>query len=442
MNQNNLDKLFQEQLKNLEATPNKKVWNNIESKLKKKKRRVVPFWWFGSGVAAMLLVGFLLFTFSDNETDLIKTDSKIIITETPKKQIEIIYQPKADTVINNKYIKDKNVILVADKTPINSIKNTSKANKSVNVKKAMKEVYLANNSFNKTPDSIKNSTNSNSSNGFISDKKEENRKLKTIEPKGKSTKNKVDLNKMLEEKDSVFSVKALKNKWSIAPVFAVLKSNSFSNSSPINKGLSKSTKGENSFSYGFQVGYQINKKWSIQSGIHLQEISFANNQVNAVSTISENSSSISFNNGASLSFNDALIQNSDFSNTSSINRTTLNGDLSQKYGYIEIPVEVKYNFLSTKEINTEVVAGFSSLFLNKNEINFNTQLVSQSGEANNLNNINFSGNLGFDFNYSLNKKWSLNVNPMFKVQLNTFSEDSNGFSPFNLGVYSGIKYKF
>ena len=89
-----------------------------------------------------------------------------------------------------------------------------------------------------------------------------------------------------------------------------------------------------------------------------------------------------------------------------------------------------------------MVAGFSSLFLNKNEINFNTQLVSQSGEANNLNNINFSGNLGFDFNYSLNKKWSLNVNPMFKVQLNTFSEDSNGFSPFNLGVYSGIKYKF
>ena len=440
MNQNNLDKLFQEQLKNLEATPNKKVWNNIESKLKKKKRRVVPFWWFGSGVAAMLLVGFLLFTFSDNETDLIKTDSKIIITETPNKQIEIIHQPKADTVINKKHIKDENIILVADKTPVNSIKNTSKANKSVNVKKAMKEVYLANNSFNKTTDSIKKSTNSN--NGFISDKKEENGKQKTIEPKGKSTKNKVDLNKMLEEKDSVFSVKLLKNKWSIAPVFAVLKSNSFSNSSPINEGLSKSTKGENSFSYGFQVGYQINKKWSIQSGIHLQEISFANNQVNAVSTISENSSSISFNNGASLSFNDALIQNSDFSNTSSINRTTLNGDLNQKYGYIEIPVEVKYNFLSTKKINTEVVAGFSSLFLNKNEINFNTQLVSQSGEANNLNNINFSGNLGFDFNYSLNKKWSLNVNPMFKVQLNTFSEDSNGFSPFNLGVYSGIKYKF
>ena len=440
MNQNNLDKLFQEQLKNLEATPNKKVWNNIESKLKKKKRRVVPFWWFGSGVAAMLLVSFLLFTFSDNETDLIKTDSKIIITETPKKQIEIIYQPKEDTVINKKHIKDENIILVADKTLVNSIKNTSKANKSVNVKKAMKEVYLANNSFNKTTDSIKKSTNSN--NGFISDKKEENGKQKTIEPKGKSTKNKVDLNKMLEEKDSVFSVKALKNKWSITPVFAVLKSNSFSNSSPINEGLSKSTKGENSFSYGFQVGYQINKKWSIQSGIHLQEISFANNQVNAVSTISENSSSISFNNGASLSFNDALIQNSDFSNTSSINRTTLSGDLNQKYGYIEIPVEVKYNFLSTKKINTEVVAGFSSLFLNKNEINFNTQLVSQSGEANNLNNINFSGNLGFDFNYSLNKKWSLNVNPMFKVQLNTFSEDSNGFSPFNLGVYSGIKYKF
>ena len=129
-------------------------------------------------------------------------------------------------------------------------------------------------------------------------------------------------------------------------------------------------------------------------------------------------------------------------NNSYLTRAYLDGNLSQKYGYIEIPIEIKYNLLGTKKFNAQVVAGFSSLFLNKNEVNFNTQFMSKSGKANNLNHINFSGNLGFDFNYSLNKKWSLNLSPMFKAQLNTFSKDSNGFSPFNLGAYSGVKYKF
>ena len=60
MDQKNLDKLFQEQLKNLEATPSEKVWNNIESKLEKKKRRGFPVWWFASGIAAMLVLGMLI----------------------------------------------------------------------------------------------------------------------------------------------------------------------------------------------------------------------------------------------------------------------------------------------------------------------------------------------------------------------------------------------
>ena len=79
MKNKNLDKLFQDQLKNLEVTPDKKVWGNIESKLKKKKRRVVPLWWFAGGAAAMLLIGMLLFPVSTDETDFIKIDICLFI---------------------------------------------------------------------------------------------------------------------------------------------------------------------------------------------------------------------------------------------------------------------------------------------------------------------------------------------------------------------------
>ncbi|WP_166383831.1 hypothetical protein [Polaribacter sp. 11A2H] len=441
MKNKNLDKLFQDQLKNLEVTPDKKVWSNIESKLKKKKRKVVPFWWFAGAAAAMLLLGMVLFPVDKNKTDFIKIDSKTIVTESTENEVEKNDQPKTDTLIQN--IKIKEEILVADKKLIENdkkrIEKPGFQKKLVRKEIATKKILLANNTNNEILDSVNDKTITINKEVFSEEK---NKIVEIVTQEKELPKNKVDLDKFIKEKDSVFSIKNLKNKWFIAPVFAILNSNSFSNSSPVNKNLSNSTKGKSSFSYGFQIGYQINKKWSIQSGVHLQEMSFVNNQVTAVSSISKSSSAIAFNSGASFSFNKAPTQSLDYSNNTVLDRSSLTGNLDQIYGYIEIPLEVKYNFLSVKNFNTQVVAGFSSLFLNKNEVNFSSQFISNSGTANNLNKLNFSGNLGFDFNYFLNNNWSLNLNPMFKAQLDTFSEDSNGFSPFNFGIYSGIKYTF
>lgn len=56
----NLDRLFQEQFKDFEEIPPEIVWKNIESVLtKKKKRRIIPLWYKLSGVAALLIFGFL-----------------------------------------------------------------------------------------------------------------------------------------------------------------------------------------------------------------------------------------------------------------------------------------------------------------------------------------------------------------------------------------------
>lgn len=53
-----LDRLFQEKFKDFEVSPDEQVWRNIEAALHKKKRRVVPIWWYQvAGVAALLLIG-------------------------------------------------------------------------------------------------------------------------------------------------------------------------------------------------------------------------------------------------------------------------------------------------------------------------------------------------------------------------------------------------
>ena len=116
MDNKNIDRLFQEKLKNLEATPNKRVWNNIESTLKKKKRKIVPIWWFTGGVAAILILSLLLFPFSDDKDNLnINNDSNSIITEAPKeeKEFKSISKNPIDSVIQQKNIEEKT--LIADK---------------------------------------------------------------------------------------------------------------------------------------------------------------------------------------------------------------------------------------------------------------------------------------------------------------------------------------
>lgn len=222
-----------------------------------------------------------------------------------------------------------------------------------------------------------------------------------------------------------------------------MSSNSFSKSSPINQNLSSSTRGQNSVSYGVQVNYKLNSKWTIQSGIHVLETRFRNNNVViGVITNSVNSNIIFNNQNSKVLENNAIANNTDLVSNSFARLNTLSGDLSQNYGYIEIPVEIKYSFYNTKKFNTEIVGGFSSLFLTQNKIDISSQFISTSGLANNLNALNFSGNLGFDFNYLINNHWSFNLNPMFKAQLNTFSQRSNGFKPFNVGIYTGLKYRF
>ena len=57
----NIERLFQEKFKDFEVIPEEPVWDNIEAALdKKEKRRIIPFWWKLSGIAAALLLGFLI----------------------------------------------------------------------------------------------------------------------------------------------------------------------------------------------------------------------------------------------------------------------------------------------------------------------------------------------------------------------------------------------
>ena len=114
----------------------------------------------------------------------------------------------------------------------------------------------------------------------------------------------------------------------------------------------------------------------------------------------------------------------------------------QQLGYIEVPLEVNYALLD-KKFGVDLIGGVSSLFLVNNSVLLESnELVTEMGEANNINSLNFSANFGMGLNYHFTPKFRFNVEPVFKYQLNTFSNVSGNFQPYSIGVYSGFTFKF
>ena len=429
MGNKKLDNLFQEHLKNLEATPNKRVWNNIEAQLAKKKRKVLPIWWLSGAIATILVALTFINPFSKDDSQFLNIDNQETTVKIPKQKP--ILKNTVDSL--NLQIESDNEILIS-KTKYNlkiddkQISSSSIINKEKIIKLRADKSFML---VNHLPININLNVN------------QQDLLSQNIEIKSNTIKKELlDIRTVIKNNTKDISSKDDKN-WSVAPVFGVIQSNSLTDTSPLNSSLAKSTSGQRSYTYGMQVSYKINEKWSIQSGIHQQDMNYANNQVAVNPSSQNNPFATAFADGAALSFDSALDESISLtSNFIAIVDVSDTGNVVQNYGYIEVPIEVKYNFFNNNKIETQLVTGFSTLFLNKNEVSVSTQNFSSDLVATNLNNINFSGNLGFDFNYSFNKQWSFNLNPMFKIQLNTFSDNANGFTPINLGLYSGIRYQF
>ena len=84
----NIDQFFQEKFKDFETNPPEFTWPELEEKLKKKnKKRIIPFWWKLSGIAAAFLIGFFIaegITASRNEVS-----KSVVIQETKKSNLNV-----------------------------------------------------------------------------------------------------------------------------------------------------------------------------------------------------------------------------------------------------------------------------------------------------------------------------------------------------------------
>lgn len=546
----NIDRLFQEKFKDFEVNPPQDAWANIEAKLdNKKKRRVVPFWWKLSGVAAVFLIGFLLSKsiYDDNgkvgNAVVNQNNSNVKENTVPTNQ-GINEQTKQNAVANKEGIdksnqqnaegiNKSNASISSEKSVATTSDEVKNNNASENKNQAKKTIYSASNAVadkksshkrslknksdvekdeantaesvfeksqdqvaqnlkNKTQNTKQQNNKSTTNNESTADKelvqtnsKEKkaneiplsadkkninlddlkgnvNSKIATKETNKKvndtvSAKNSVatnELEELLNEKESK-KKDSKRNRWQLASNVAPIFLGSVSNGSPIDSTLSKNSKSYNTnVGFGIGVSYAVNKKLSIRTGINKVNMSYDTNDITFFTGIQSKTLS-----GVKPNASSAMIhvESSSAPTTNpNLNPETASGllpfeatfahkssgYLRQEMGYLEMPVEMTYNLLDNK-FGVKIIGGFSTLLLQDNSI----MIISAAGdtklgEANNLNDVHFSTNLGLGLKYNFLKSFEFNVEPTVKYQLNTYTSNAGNFKPYYFGIYSGISYKF
>ncbi|MFV8333178.1 hypothetical protein ACNQGB_16110 [Flavobacterium sp. XS1P32] len=465
----NIDRLFQERFKDFESEPSEQVWVNIQLALKEKDKdkKRIPFWIKTSGIAATFLLGvFALYTNTTNDMQ------KNVVIET--KVIKNSFDSKDSATRSTK--KERNALEI-NRIPqviVNTIKNAKKNEKN----NTSPDQFKINSHQEKNQKSVvvyfqKNHSPINQTNSIAGD----NNRLQNNQVLENNTQNlpfgksdaadipRISIAALDETHQSELSLKTpneleeiLKNKsesekeivalnpnkkWHITPNVAAVYLNPNSGGSAIDPQFLENQKtAENSLSFGIGLTYAISKKVALRSGFNRLALGYnTNNVVYTTGLVNNNLSNIRYSSKALIEIKNAASLTSLTPFEKDLQKTNT-GAINQKMGYYEIPLEVSYALLD-KKFGINLIGGFSTLFLSQNKI----ALVSSEtnvnlGEANNLNPIHFSTNIGLGFRYKILESFQINVEPMLKYQVNTFSNNSGGFTPLFIGLYSGVSYSF
>lgn len=486
-----MDNLFKEKFKDFSETPDERVWENIEASLnKRKKKRIVPIWWqLGGAAAALALLFYLVNPFSTNEN---AVDPSIVNTEknTPKDTNNAIDDSTVDSKILEES-QDSQVVGTSD-TESNQRSNRAAQEASGSMESQTKDVLVPKQEVLNPKDGLVTNTNNrkqeresqltiteqrnsnaipaNIDNSIVENNKkqrEENLNEPTLNPDGiAETKNEVaaaekkgneedtisifDAIEELQDQEELAITKNSGKRWSMGPSVAPVFFGSVGEGSPIHSNFASNSKSGNlNLSYGLTVTYNISEKLSVRSGVHRVDYGYDTNDVVFTSSLTTSTNQLIDNINYSQTSRNLVVE-SKSNEVQSVDNTSIfagtaepfEGRMVQQLGYIEVPMELNYALLDRK-FGINLIGGVSSLFLVDNAVSLESeQLITEMGEANNANDINFSTNLGVGFNYNISQKLQLNVEPIFKYQLNTFSETAGNFRPYTIGVYSGLSFRF
>ena len=467
----NIDQLFKERFADHHQAPGAHVWDQIQARLEKQKRnRGIIIWWRTAGVAATLA---LLLSLAGLLGDSQKNG---IVEQQNDVQKQTNTAPEIDKTLEVPLPEYKTVISATNKdsrSKTNTPRPKAIDNKTVKketLRVTNKEIAISNTSGNKnTVVPSKNLTVA-----AVASKEapivKENKALSTNSvivppgyavastktektgdpsPKKQSIFEAIEEQKQLESNQAVATKKDQNNPWEIAPNIAPVYFNTLSQGSSIDASFADNTqKGDVNISYGIGIRYALSDRLKIRSGINNVALSYSTSDIElGDGPVSAALRNIDYNNDGIVVIAQDLgtfaNQNQD-GTFGEITPKSTNGEafISQNISYYEVPLELSYTLFDST-FGLDVIGGFSTLVLGDNQVSVTAGSYSELlGTANNLSSISFASNIGLGLHYKMSSRFKINVEPMFKYQLNPYTDSSVSYKPFYLGIYSGLSFRF
>lgn len=344
----------------------------------------------------------------------------------------------SDNIISEKAISEKGVTKVV----------TSETDKKINTTEIISDPLIKN-SNEISKDAIKESI-------VVEDNKngklENEDPVKVTDPVEDAKKSIFDAIEENNTEEAVVKNSAPDKRWEVNPNVGPVYYSSFGNGSSIDPSFAdNSQSGDVNLSYGAALSYAISNKLSVRTGINNVNLSYTTGGLElGTGPVSSALKSIDYGGRqiVTTAVDKGTLQNApgnpDGGPFAGLVPKSGGSDasISQRISYYEVPVELKYALLNTK-FGINMIGGFSTLFLGNNEVSVSAgDINTVLGPANNLNSLSFTTNVGLGFDYKISKRLKFNIEPMFKYQLNPYSDTSVDFNPFYMGVYTGLSFKF
>lgn len=444
-----VDKLFQQGLGNFKEPPPADAWDSIKENLyhKSKKKKIAYIRAIAATIAVLIAfnAGYFLSKNKFNSP----ANTALSYLEGNRKHNFVKKLP------NNYQSNKENIYANTNKNNIvDVVKNTNKH------KKAIQQ------SENKIPINSNNETTI----GKMVDKKIHSiptTKTKILE----ETKNTfVTNNAFFETVEKSNKNNQQKKPWSlggnIAPVYSYRTAQNVNPdvvySSIYNNNVSTTDeRGIFTYSGGVNLGYQFNKRLSIQSGVYYAQLGQETDNVK----VYHEKPVFSPNNGGDKGGDDKysgtttagevkageeIIKTSEKIDDSKPKPETsgLPGEakidnIIQNFEYIEVPLIAKYKLID-KKIDLNFIGGVNAGILVGNNIyRKEDNKKDKVGETQNINQNIYNTITGMGVEYKLTKNISMSLEPTVKYSIISINEGNTyNYRPYSFGVFSGISYKF
>jgi len=457
------DQPFRDKLRNFEAIPPEQVWHGITAALlsEKRKMRIVWIRRIAASIAVLLVLGTTWFLLQE------PPETQLVTTEKPETE------NRNETGIANEVVPDTRAVVPDKRAEVSEIEREINGRTGgTGFIDRVTEVNLAETENAESIEVVPS--------GPYMDQ------LKTVEPRsatGLQTNFTNPLNLLAatnyasnpdkqKEGIDVFDEwgderLASHDKWGVgtqvSPIYSYRNLEATGGSGLSTSYYNEVEAGVVSYAGGVNVYYAPLKRLSIQSGLYYSNMgmkvgnayytsvdnkNFYFDETSAIQvSINNSTGTIETQQGLDVTYAANTVPQAGLELTSQYVRVNNvdapEGEILQEFQYLELPMILRYRVID-RRLGFHFLGGLSSNFLVGNSAYYQDDGNKEPiGATGNLRPVNYSSVLGLGVDYSISKRFHVNLEPTFRYYLNSINTGSTIKShPYTIGFYTGLMYTF